>query len=85
MTGFAPTDTEARQPAPVLESPNRGGIAVVDLTKCVTCGVCVEVCPEHAVSMDTVIAIDSSRCTGCRACISECPSGALSLGSPPPA
>jgi ferredoxin len=59
--------------------------AMVDKDGCVCCGICVDICPEHAISMDALVVVDPKRCTGCGACIAECPSEALSLDRQPPA
>jgi ferredoxin len=59
--------------------------AMVDKDKCVSCGICVDICPEYAISMDALVVVDPRRCTGCGACIAECPSEALSLDRQPPA
>ncbi|MCK4376126.1 MAG: 4Fe-4S binding protein, partial [Candidatus Brocadiae bacterium] len=54
-------------------------LAVVDADKCTGCGLCQEVCPTGAISMDEVARIDRAQCTGCGQCVAECPEDALSL------
>ena len=56
--------------------------AVVDQERCVSCGLCVELCPEQAISMSLnyIVAIDPGTCTGCGSCVDECPNEAISLG-----
>ena len=55
-------------------------IAVVDQTQCIRCSLCVEVCPEQAVSLlDDVITIDTDKCVACGMCVRECASEAISL------
>jgi 2-oxoisovalerate ferredoxin oxidoreductase delta subunit len=78
-----------RRPTPVKEplgqtsGVKRGPttmIAVVDQDKCVRCGLCVDICPEHAVSMkDDDVKIDSDKCVACGVCVDECASEAISL------
>lgn len=55
--------------------------AVVDQEYCTGCGLCVDVCPEQAISMSLnyTVAIDSGMCTGCGSCVDECPNEAISL------
>lgn len=45
--------------------------------ECVACGLCVDVCPTNAITVDDIAIIDASACTDCGACISECPSAAI--------
>lgn len=53
--------------------------AIVDLKKCTVCGVCVDVCPFGAISLqETAISI-SDECTLCGMCVDTCEFGALSL------
>jgi len=54
-------------------------IAVVDETMCVECGICVDVCPADAISVNGKAEIDTEKCTGCGACVDECAQGAISL------
>jgi anaerobic dimethyl sulfoxide reductase subunit B (iron-sulfur subunit) len=45
--------------------------------------VCVEVCPEGAISKrldDGVVVADRDKCTGCKTCLEECPFGAPAFG-----
>ena len=54
-------------------------------SKCVSCGACLEVCPENALTMggEKEIRRDFQTCVGCKACVQVCPTGAHSLcGNP---
>ena len=53
--------------------------AVVDEDKCAGCGICVDVCPQGAITMDRVAKIDINKCIGCGICVNECPRSAISL------
>jgi Pyruvate/2-oxoacid:ferredoxin oxidoreductase delta subunit len=53
--------------------------AIVNKERCMCCGICVAVCPEHAISINDELMIDSDRCNGCGSCIKECPNEAISL------
>jgi Fe-S-cluster-containing hydrogenase component 2 len=56
----------------------------VDQEMCLGCGVCVDVCPEEAISIAGQWAvIDDSLCTACKACIETCPNGAISAITEP--
>ncbi len=47
---------------------------------CDGCGVCVEVCPRNAISVEgETPVIDMVSCNGCGACVSACPKGTLLL------
>ena len=48
------------------------------LDKCDLCGICAEVCPPHAIIIDSAWRYNSSACVGCGKCVSVCPKGALS-------
>ncbi len=46
---------------------------IVDASRCIKCGACVEVCPVNAVTLDDLPQVDQIACIGCGACVSECP------------
>ncbi len=51
-----------------------------DAEKCKACGLCVEVCPYNAITLDKglkQIHIIKAACAGCGTCAAECPSDAL--------
>ena len=51
--------------------------------KCVGCGICVELCPHHAIPssligfISSIAEIDDQKCDGCGKCIQACSHGAL--------
>lgn len=49
------------------------------VTKCIHCGRCLSVCPEHHHLEENDMVFDREGCKGCGKCAEECPSGALSL------
>jgi ferredoxin len=53
--------------------------AKVDKEKCTGCGVCVDACPQDAISLNDVAEIDAEKCTDCGTCVEECPNEALSM------
>lgn len=53
--------------------------AIIDPTRCTCCGLCVDLCPEQAISLNDFVTINSSQCTGCNSCVNECPNKAISL------
>lgn len=53
--------------------------ARVDVEKCVGCGICREVCPAGAITVDEYARVETHLCTGCGLCVQECPKQALSL------
>lgn len=54
-------------------------VAVVDEDECTGCGLCCEVCPVGAVTLNGCADIDASRCTACLACVERCPQGAIAV------
>jgi heterodisulfide reductase subunit A len=62
--------------------PSESITAAVNLSKCTGCGVCADICPYHAMSLDPVSAravVETSLCKGCGACVAGCRSDAVSL------
>jgi NAD-dependent dihydropyrimidine dehydrogenase PreA subunit len=59
----------------------RGGrmTAIVDKEECVSCGICVGVCPEEAITVEDTAVINPQKCTGCGLCVDECPNESISL------
>jgi len=51
----------------------------VDSERCVGCGICQNVCPADAISVEEIAMVDLKRCIGCGCCAEQCPRGALSL------
>lgn len=52
---------------------------------CCACGICIEVCPTHALRLNEAgdaIETDKERCIKCCACVKECPNGARTLCPP---
>jgi len=49
----------------------------IDHSKCVKCGVCVEVCPYFALSMEEQVIVDEEACFGCGLCQTKCPTKAI--------
>lgn len=50
---------------------------VVDETRCISCGICVNKCNYNAITKPNTAVIDSSKCIGCAGCIAVCPQGAI--------
>jgi uncharacterized Fe-S center protein len=46
---------------------------------CTFCGVCAEVCPFHAITVNDEWVYSEDKCFGCGACVDACPSKALTF------
>jgi len=57
--------------------------AIVDLSKCTSCGVCAKVCPYGAIKVDikakTGAQITAAACVGCGTCAAECRFDAITM------
>ncbi|HWQ20975.1 MAG TPA: 4Fe-4S binding protein, partial [Methanotrichaceae archaeon] len=49
--------------------------AVVNKEECVSCGTCVEECPEEAITLgdDEIAVVNKDKCTECGTCVEACP------------
>jgi len=47
--------------------------------KCIGCGLCVTVCPDHAIELDGKAQLSGSECMECCHCQAVCPAGAISV------
>jgi ferredoxin len=55
--------------------------AKVNREECVSCGTCVDECPEEAITLDDeeIATVNPEKCTECGKCVEACPSSAISL------
>ncbi len=52
----------------------------IDQEKCSGCGLCVDICPLEAISLENDKAkVDKDTCTECGQCVDECPNKAISI------
>jgi MinD superfamily P-loop ATPase len=63
-----------------MPRPDTRRIAVVELTLCDACGLCLPLCPPAALRLTRRgLAVDPVTCTGCEKCVAPCPVGALRM------
>ncbi len=55
--------------------------AQVNKEECVSCGTCIEECPEEALTMgaDEIPTVNAEKCTECGTCVEACPSEAIKV------
>lgn len=52
----------------------------IDSDACTGCGLCVDVCPTCAISLnDDVASVDEGLCIDCGICVDVCPTDAISI------
>jgi len=53
----------------------------INKEKCVGCGICVNICPVNAISIeDGKASIDQEKCIHCGKCLNICPTNAIEHG-----
>lgn len=70
--------TERKLPAPFIS----GYDAIVDKTRCISCGKCIPVCVFEAISRDETdnkVKTNHLLCEGCGACVTVCHANAIKL------
>ena len=53
----------------------------IDKNLCRGCGICIDICPVEALTLDIIPIVDAEKCTGCGECITACPFGAIAVQS----
>ena len=61
------------------DASTRRLVAVVDPDRCTACGLCIQVCPAGAITVNALASIDVGKCTACGQCVAECPQEAIAL------
>ncbi|MBA3073066.1 MAG: glycyl-radical enzyme activating protein [Anaerolineae bacterium] len=61
------------------ESQPNLSVLMYRANRCVLCGACVEVCPQHAITLDGFSSTDRSLCNTCGVCTETCYNGAREL------
>lgn len=52
---------------------------VVDMSKCILCGLCWLYCPDAVIEIDSEVRIDYDYCKGCGICADVCPVKAIEM------
>ena len=49
----------------------------INVSKCLLCGGCIDLCPKTAIFMvDDTVTINTGKCSECSICVKVCPIGA---------
>ncbi len=51
-----------------------------DRALCTGCGLCVQLCPERAITLEDGKAVIGAACESCQRCVGICPAGAIGVG-----
>lgn len=51
----------------------------IDISKCIGCGKCVELCPMKNIDLKAGVATSHHQCTMCYRCVNNCPTMALTV------
>jgi heterodisulfide reductase subunit A len=65
------------------EIETQGQVSNINPELCQACGVCIEMCPYNAITMDEekdVAVVNAALCKGCGICASSCRCGAPDVG-----
>jgi len=85
VTGFLKSVGEGKATIvpPIPTPPNFRGKITYKNDCCIGCGLCVKVCPSHAIELipeTKQIRVWVGQCIFCSQCTSICPKGGLSMG-----
>lgn len=60
-----------------------GGVGMVPKAdkKCISCGLCAEVCPVQAISRENIRTGDAQKCISCMRCVAKCPEAARKVNA----
>ncbi len=67
--------------APYNEKINHYKQAAPFISKigCLACKVCIEECPQNAISLNSIAVIDYDKCIGCNKCVEICPKDTIMI------
>lgn len=51
----------------------------INADECISCGICIDECPQNALSLEDVCVVDADVCIDCGVCVDQCPQEAISL------